>query len=394
MFLLTMRFQGIIFVLRGRRNGEGTIMLGLAVFLILIPTAYYAVCGLYFRRGFSNLGPVRGVTEPLSCTVVVAARNEEKNLPSLLACLERQTLVPEMILVDDRSEDGTARCMQRFAESHSNVFVLRIAPEERTASPKKHAIAKAMERASGEIVLTTDADAQPGPKWVAEMAGRFDKDTGMVLGYAPYRTDGPYGSVRHRLLALEYFAMAAVTAGTAGMGRPTTCNGANLAFRTRVFREIGGYGGTDRWLSGDDDLLMQRIRTKTRWKVRFAGTPEAAVFNNPPLTLRDLVRQRIRFCSKHLAYPLKMKLALSGIYLFYASLLVSTVAVLFKPALVPAVAFAWLVKTAVELAFLKPFRRMIEPRPLLRWYPLLVPFHLVYVVVFPLLGQIVKPRWK
>jgi hypothetical protein len=51
----------------------------------------------------------------------------------------------------------------------------------------------------------------------------------------PYRTDGIYGTLFHKLLALEYFTMGAVTAATAATGHPSTCNGANFSFRKKVF---------------------------------------------------------------------------------------------------------------------------------------------------------------
>ena len=51
----------------------------------------------------------------LSVSVVVAARDEERNLPALLASLEAQSLRAfQVVLVDDRSRDGTAALIEAF----------------------------------------------------------------------------------------------------------------------------------------------------------------------------------------------------------------------------------------------------------------------------------------
>ena len=47
-------------------------------------------------------------------SIIIPARNEEKNLAILIHSLKHQTLKPlEVIVVDDHSEDGTAAIAQR-----------------------------------------------------------------------------------------------------------------------------------------------------------------------------------------------------------------------------------------------------------------------------------------
>ena len=359
-------------------------------------TGYYGFLLFYFGRGFRRLTPGFGRKTP-SVTVVCSARNEEKNLHGLLRCLSLQTYPKaklEFILADDRSDDATPALLEQFAREHSNAKVLRIPNEEKCTSPKKHAIAKAVARASGRIILTTDADCLPGPEWIREMVRCYDAETGMVLGYAPYRTDGPYDTFFHKLLALEYFTMGAVASATVSMGHPSTCNGANLSYRREAFDRVGGYGDGNRWLSGDDDLFMQRIHSKTDWKIRFAASRQAAVPNAPPRNLREFIRQRIRFSSKHLAYPPRMIAALSGVYGFYVCLLGLSIASCFASDLLGVCAAMWLVKTAAEVPFLIRAQKALEDRRLLKYYLILMPFHLLYTVFIPFLGRFVKPKWK
>jgi cellulose synthase/poly-beta-1,6-N-acetylglucosamine synthase-like glycosyltransferase len=266
---------------------NGLLVFGFAVLTLLL--LYYTVLLLHFTRGFDRLRrPTRPIPEP-TVSVVIPARNESRSLPQLLRRLEKLDYpVPlaQIVLVDDRSTDDTLRLMTRFATGRRNVSVLRIRRTDAAVSPKKAALTRGIASASGEIILTTDADTLPGPSWIREIVRWYDWNTAAVLGYAPYRIDPPFDGFFHRLLALEYLSMGAVAAATAGMGKPSTCNGANFSFRRDVFLKLNGYGKTGRWLSGDDDLFLQRIARETRMTVRFGvlcGSASGSVQNIWPI---------------------------------------------------------------------------------------------------------------
>lgn len=367
------------------------------IFTVLTFTLLTGYCFLlvYFGRGFSRLKSYSGTHRP-TVTVIVPAHNEENTLPHLLKCLSKQLYpseLTEIVLIDDRSKDNTFKIIKTFASIHSNVITLKIKDTVHEISPKKRAITEAVKTSTGEIILTTDADASPGPNWISEMVRAYDENTGMVLGYAPYRTDRPFNTLFHGLLALDYFAMGAVASASVGVGYPTTCNGANLSYRREVFQKVGGFGETVKWLSGDDDLFLHRVRKKTSYQINFAITQDAAVFNNPPKNIREFVRQRIRFASKHLAYPAGMKVFLIGIYALNICLLSLMIGVFFSFSFVPIILISLGVKALFEIIFLIQGQRLLEKRNLLTLYPLAAIPHIFYVVIFPILGQFMKHRW-
>jgi len=332
-----------------------------------------------------------------SVSVLVPAHNEERTLPVLLHCLSVQTYPQknlEIILVDDRSTDKTYDTMRHFSKRHPRFKPYRITGPSDTRSPKKIAIEEAVRQSCGEILLTTDADTRPGPNWIKAIVETYDAETGAVLGYAPYRTDGPYRTVFHQLLALEYFSLAAVALATAQTGHPSTCNGANFSYRKIAFETVGGFGETLNHLSGDDDLFLHRLRARTTWQIRYASDPDACVFNDPPNDFRAFFWQRIRFASKHLAYPVRMRWVLSGVYLYYCTVFFWLVASLFSIRWWVGFGLLLAAKTFVELLFLFRAQRILEKRNLLQWYPLIVIPHLVYVVCIPILARMIKPRWK
>jgi cellulose synthase/poly-beta-1,6-N-acetylglucosamine synthase-like glycosyltransferase len=350
---------------------------------------------LFLRDGYSKL-----LSDPDSdlspVSIVIPAHNEEKNILNLLKKLTLQnypTNLTEIILVDDRSTDQTPKIIKDFVNQFSHVRWIQIKDKLLRTSPKKRAIAKAIRRASNDIIITTDADTSPGSDWIRSIVSAYRENTGMVLGYAPYRTDGPFNTLFHRILALEYFGLGAVTAASTGKGIPLTCNGANMSYRKSIYEKVGGFGETLQWISGDDDLLLHRFRDKGNVEIRYTANPKAAVFNNPPENFLRLIQQRIRFSSKHLAYPPKILRILLCIYLFHAALLGWLIGSLFSMVCLIPFITGLTGKIIFELLLLIPAQKLLEKRNLLKYYPLVVLPHIFYVVIIPILGQVMPKRW-
>ena len=60
--------------------------------------------------------PALPQAEPVKCSVVIAAQNEESRIEATIRYLLSQTEVElEIIVVDDRSTDGTTKILQRLA---------------------------------------------------------------------------------------------------------------------------------------------------------------------------------------------------------------------------------------------------------------------------------------
>ncbi|MFO7892029.1 MAG: glycosyltransferase [bacterium] len=363
------------------------------IFCLLLVS--YSIILIYFRKGLEKLNNP-GSANRLSVSVIIPAHNEEKTLPRLLQSLQSQHYpaeLTEIILVDDRSDDQTLNLMHQYTQQQSNTKIIKIDHKLPDISPKKRAIREAVKKAQNDIIITTDADAISGKNWINGIVSTYSENTGMVLGYAPYRTDPPFDTLFHKILALEYFVMGSVTAAATGLGFPLTCNGANLSYKRKIFHDIGGFGDSIKWMSGDDDLLMHRIKQKTDFKIKYSPLKSTAVFNDPPPNIRSFIRQRIRFSSKHIAYPLKIKLFLSLIYLFYLFLAGTIISVFFAPALLPLLLASLFIKISAELLFLMPAKKILENRNLLIYYPLAFIPHIFYIVIFPVLGLIMPKRW-
>lgn len=99
-------------------------------------------------------------TQPL-VSVLVPARDEADNIEdSLRALLDSDYPRLEIVAIDDRSHDATMEKMTRLAKDDSRITALSVAELPQGWTGKTHAMYLAAERASGEILLFTDADTE------------------------------------------------------------------------------------------------------------------------------------------------------------------------------------------------------------------------------------------
>lgn len=121
-------------------------------------------------------------------SVIIPARNEEKNLHLLLEDLKRQTLQPcEIICVDDASDDGTAQ----IATAHgAQLISLRDKPSGWMG--KSWACQNGADTASGELLLFLDADVRLGKNGIRKLAQAY-ADCRTTVSVQPYhRTEKLY----------------------------------------------------------------------------------------------------------------------------------------------------------------------------------------------------------
>ena len=369
-------------------------------------TAVYAGGLLWFRRGLTSCRkgghdrqkpslPKRGIS------VVIAARDEEENIVACLRGLAGQTLPPEkfeVILVDDGSSDNTAKLAREFARGTDlRLTILGTGGLPGGSGSKKRALSLGVEKAEGEILLTTDADCSVPPAWAATMAHCFDEDSvGMVIGYSGIRSETGVGMLGG-WEAVDFLNLMAAAAAGAGRGRALAASGQSLGFRRAAYREVGGYARIMHRGSGDDVLLMQLIRRTRRWRILFSGDAEGHVVHPPSSSLTGLLAKRSRWASNA---PLQALLDppfftyLACTFGMSAMLLATPVLVWWGGVNWFSAAAAWLVKSAAEGLLFARSRQVFRRRDLhwqfLAW-TLSQPLYIVAVGLFGALGRF---DWK
>ncbi len=350
-----------------------------------------------------------------SLTVVVPARNEQHTIGACVDSVLAQDYPADrltVIVVDDDSQDATAAVVRKrmtpaFAlaggdagevEGDGRLRLVRI-PENRRRerAHKKAAIEKAVAHATGDVILTTDADCTVPPGWARAMASAFDgPETAFVSGPVAY-TLGARPNLFVRVQALDFFGLMACGAGGIGLGRPNLANGASVAYRRETFAALGGFSGVDHVTSGDDELLMQKVAYQTPLDVRFCPAPGATVLTEPVRTLQAFVHQRRRWASKGALYPPRLQAMLLGIGAFFIALVLALLALPVVPALAPFVVAAFALKALGDLAVLVPAARRFGQTRLLWAYPAHLVLHAPYslmVAALGLLGARSGFEWK
>ena len=99
-------------------------------------------------------------------SIIVPARNEERNLAELLSSLLSQRYPSyEVIVVDDQSEDTTPVILEEWARRDSKLKVVRGGelPRDEGWMGKPHAMQQGSQAASGDWLVFTDADTRHEP---------------------------------------------------------------------------------------------------------------------------------------------------------------------------------------------------------------------------------------
>jgi cellulose synthase/poly-beta-1,6-N-acetylglucosamine synthase-like glycosyltransferase len=371
---------------------------------LLIGPALYAVLLVWLRGGIRQEKAGGQNAELLNYeaalplfSVMLAARDEAVTLPKLLEALRAQSLPPqyfEVLIADDHSTDGTAALV---AAAAPNVpFALRLLTLPAATTGKKAALAAAEAQARAAWVVCTDADCRPAPGWLRAYAElvQAPRPTPLHFISGPVRLT-PGGAWFDALLGLEFVGLVGVGAACIGRGRPTMCNGANLAFRRRTFHEVGGYADNQGIASGDDEFLLHKIHQRYPGGIQFLADARALVDTPAPATWRALLRQRVRWASKWPHYrtrtPQQLALLVLGANV---SLALGLVAAVFWPPLRSWVGAAWALKLGGDIWLLAPMLTLLNRR---RWLAAWLPLQLLYApyaLAVGLAGQRGEYRWK
>lgn len=115
-------------------------------------------------------------------SIVIPARNEEKRLPRtlgrILSFVQTKGWSAEIIVVNDGSTDRTAQVVERFAKQHSSIRLIN----NPVGSGKGGAIRDGMLRATGDIILFTDADDSTPIEDAYKLIPAIESGADIVIG--------------------------------------------------------------------------------------------------------------------------------------------------------------------------------------------------------------------
>jgi glycosyltransferase involved in cell wall biosynthesis len=273
----------------------------IAVFWQLMYTLF-----VFLRLSFYKRRVPEFIESAPGVSIVVAAWNELENLQSLIPLLESQQYPDfEIIIVDDRSSDGTYDYLLTNKDNFPNVKIVRIETVPVHFTAKKYALTMGIKKASKELILVTDADCRPSSElWVQRMAESLG-DKEIVLGYSPYPA---YPGGLNALIRYETFQTAVQYLSFALAGIPFMGVGRNLLYRKDFFWANGGFASHYGLLGGDDDLFVNQ--TANSKNVAICIESDAYTLSEPKRNWKDWFIQKRRHLSVGKKYKFKHKIHL------------------------------------------------------------------------------------
>lgn len=273
--------------------------------------AFVAVQLFYYlffftRLAFYGKGANYGNTMP-GVTVLVCAWNERENLTELIPLLDAQEYPEfEVILLDDRSDDGSEEYIRENINGWTHIRYIRINDQFDHVTPKKYALTVGMKKARYPIALMTDADCRPSSNhWITAMTSRVNDDKDIVLGFSPYiRQKGLLNwFIRCETFyaAVQYLSFALAGLTYMGVGR-------NILYKRSVFFANKGFYTHKHVFGGDDDIFLNEVSTGSNTTISIEE--DSFVYSVPKTSWKDWFRQKRRHISVSRFYKFRNKIML------------------------------------------------------------------------------------
>lgn len=363
------------------------------LYIIIILFILYSLLILYYWLAWKAIPEykISDVSAITKISVIIPARNEANNIGQLLSALQNQTYPSnlfEVIVIDDHSTDATADIVRQFP----TVKLLQL-KEDNLNSYKKKAIETGVEAASGDLIVTTDADCIPEKNWLTIIAA-FKEEKNAVFVVAPvvFNCNPSFLQI---FQAMDFMVLQGITGAAVDKKKMSMCNGANLAYEKNAFTAVDGFSGIDKIASGDDMLLMHKIWKQHPDKVHYLKSKEAIVATKPMITWKTFLNQRIRWASKATNYDDKrIFYVLLLVYLFNCSFLVLAVSGFFNATYWLYLVGLWIMKTIVEFPFFISLSKFFEKQWANKLFFIFQPMHIIYTIISGLFSQFGKYEWK
>lgn len=364
--------------------------------LTAVLTLTYIGLILYLRRGWGKLSLFNAGNSQCKTTVsvLIAARNEEEKIKNTIQDILDQDYpahLLRLIVVDDHSTDHTSEIVLSFADPRIQLIILN--EKEPLNSYKKKAITEAIQLSDSELIISTDADCRMGSAWIKTIIALYESgDYKMISSPVAYFEEK---NIFEEMQSLEFLFLIGLGASGIGNGTPTTCNGANLAYRRDVFHELKGFHGIDNLASGDDELFMHKVASAYPRGIGFCKSMDAMVYTHAQANLDEFIQQRKRWASKSTSYKNKGIVVLGVmIWLFNLGIIMIALAGFINPIFWLLAAASIGVKMLAELIFLIPVCQFAGRTKLLRHQPFLTIIHMFYLVYIGIAGNKGKYKWK
>ena len=208
-------------------------------------------------------------------SVIVPARNEGVNITACVASLAASSYPRfEIVVVDDRSEDGTAELARAAGAGRATSLRVVVGePPPQGWLGKPWACAQGAEVAEGDLLLFTDADTRHGSELLARAVAAMEEDQADLLTVLGRQVMGSFWErlVQPQMfLTLIFRFFDVVRAAARGRWRDVIANGQFLLFRREAYEGMGGHVAVKDQVAEDLAFAQIVVRSGRRLSLRMA----------------------------------------------------------------------------------------------------------------------------
>ncbi len=179
-------------------------------------------------------------------SVIIPAYNAEKTIQRTLESLSHQSFkgIIEIIVVDDGSQDQTARIVSKFPQVK---YILQDNAGPATARNRGAQIAEQ------DILFFTDSDCIPEIRWIEKMVVPLQDPSVSVVagGYGIANPECWLARCIHREILYRHHHLMPVY--------PKSFGSYNFCIRRQVFHSVEGFDPEYRFASGEDNALSYKV---------------------------------------------------------------------------------------------------------------------------------------
>ena len=237
-----------------------------------------------------------------SVTILIPAHNEELVIEETIQSMLRLDYPKdklEVLIINDNSSDQTGPIIDKYAKQYAFIRAVHTKPPF-AGKGKSGALNQGFKYSTGEIIAVYDADNNPEPAAIRNLALGLMKDRRAGAIVAKFRVVNANKNLLTRLINIETLTFQWLAqAGRWLWFRMTTIPGTNFAIRRSILEELGGWD--EKALSEDTELSIRVYNLG--YYIRFF--PEAVTWEQEPENLRVWWRQRTRWARGNIYVILK-----------------------------------------------------------------------------------------
>jgi cellulose synthase/poly-beta-1,6-N-acetylglucosamine synthase-like glycosyltransferase len=361
--------------------------------LLVISGTIYGLSILYLGFGFFRLQGPRN-SKLRTFTVIIAVHNEEQHLRQCLDSVLAQDYPADrydVILADDRSTDATPMIIAEYCRVDRRIQCVRVDTAAQ-AIPKKTALLRALDRAQGEFIASTDGDCVVPTTWLSSLNGYCSDDAGMVIGHTAYlKTPG----IGPGIDALDYLSQRALGAAFVGVGSAYTCTASNMAYRREIFTNNRAAFAALKIRPAEDNFFLHCVHTASRYRLVVATDPASYIITSGAQSVSHFLQQRVRWAAYGGNITTRgVKLFFLPAVFFFLMVLITSMYAVFTPKILPVLGALCALKALVDAFFILKAAILFHQRSLLKYFPLVWLVQLVMVPYSILKGNLSSFVWK